>query len=352
VALLCEAWLLATPQPQRPFIAPTGAAISSVLAAYAGGDDLAVSRWIPSIGYWGLASLKEVEQILDASPAPNRTKAAFVLEIIAGGRDAVRHSFHELGLSWLGKGAKPLGTEPATDRFEVLWHQTAIAAAQGQLRFPTQQAFLDAIQPRFEDARRRGVEPPNRFPLARAIAAAGLCCWDPREQAAMTSSGGFVMAFGPVQHTGSREYAVVLFEKAAELEPLRAEALVRGALLLHQGGHDRKAAEWLERVPPHDDLVLGYVQHLTHGRVLDALDRPLDAAAAYRRALETVPGTQTAGIGLAAALLRAGQVDEAMTAAAAARRPAASEAPRLTFHLADSRFIPQWLSEIRRQRLR
>ena len=51
-------------------------------------------------------------------------------------------------------------------------------------------------------------------------------------------------------------------------------------------GRHETALGFLERVPAHDDVPLGYVQHLTRGHVFDELNRPADAAAAYRRALD------------------------------------------------------------------
>jgi cytochrome c-type biogenesis protein CcmH/NrfG len=106
-------------------------------------------------------------------------------------------------------------------------------------------------------------------------------------------------------------------------------------------------------VPAHDDMMLGYVQHLTRGHVLDELDRPADAAAAYRRALEFMPTPQGAAIGLAAALLRSGDAEAAAAAAIAAKRlPRLSYGadPRVRFRQADARFLPLWLAEIRKLR--
>jgi hypothetical protein len=97
--------------------------------------------------------------------------------------------------------------------------------------------------------------------------------------------------------------------------------------------------------------VIGYVQHLTHARVLDALDRPADAAGAYRAALAITPPGQHAGIGLAAALLRSGQVHEAVAAGDAARSMNTENAGhQLAFNRGDGRFVSRWLAEIRRMR--
>ena len=64
-----------------------------------------------------------------------------------------------------------------------------------------------------------------------------------------------------------------------------------------------------------------------------------------------MPTSQSAAIGLAAALLRAGDTEAAAQAAVSAKRlPRVSLGadPRVTFRRADARFIPSWLAEIRR----
>ena len=89
---------------------------------------------------------------------------------------------------------------------------------------------------------------------------------------------------------------------------------------MHGAGRTEQARSWLEQVPPHADRVVGNVQQLTHGRVLDRLDRAGDAADASRKALAIEPHAQRAAIGLAAALMRTGAEEEAGRAAADTRR--------------------------------
>lgn len=103
------------------------------------------------------------------------------------------------------------------------------------------------------------------------------------------------------------------------------------------------------------------MHHWTHARLLDAVDRPADAAAAYRRALAFGPKSQAATIGLAAALQRAGRGEESAKAAADARAIHGVVSPMETASRAfgdsmptldrgDNRFVPQWLAEVRRLR--
>jgi tetratricopeptide (TPR) repeat protein len=212
---------------------------------------------------------------------------------------------------------------------------------------------VDAAGARLDDARRRGVALETRMPLARAFTSALMCCWT-------RSPGELVRSFRDLSRSRvTLAGALAQFEEAAREPALRAEALVRGATLLFDSNRRPDALAWLERVPDQSDPVVGYAQHWTHARILDD-DRPADAAAAYRRALAVAPKSQTAAIGLAAALQRAGRAEDSATAAADARRmhvisPAefgrrAPEDLMLTFDRGDRRFVPQWLAELRRLR--
>jgi hypothetical protein len=155
--------------------------------------------------------------------------------------------------------------------------------------------------------------------------------------------------------------ALSQFEVAAREPALRTEALIRGARLLLDNNRGTDALAWLERVPDSSDHVLAYAHHWTHARFLDSVNRPADAAAAYRQALAFAPGSQVAAIGLAAALQRAGRAEESAKAAADARAmhvvisPADSATRAVgdlmhAFDRGDNRFVPQWLGEVRRLR--
>jgi hypothetical protein len=282
----------------------------------------------------------------------SRARAAFVLEV------AVRNGIGESQLSLIGRSmvvgrSTSLGTDPAEDQFEILFHQVTIGLLQDGLDVTPLNDYVDAVQSKLEDARRRGVALETRIPLARAFTSALLCCW--------TRSGVVVRTFRNLSRSRvTLADALAQFEEAAREPPLRAEALVRGAKLLVDNNRGTDALAWLERVPDHSDQVLGYVHHWTLARLLDNVDRPADAAAAYRRALEFGPRSQAATIGLAAALQRAGRAEESAKAAADARAmlvvsPAESATRALgdlmpQFDRGDFRFVQQWLAEVRRLR--
>ena len=345
----------ASQAPQRPpYPVPTADAIKQVLAAYAGGDDLAVGNWLSTRQRWTIEAYRDFESAVRGNNVPHRVRLAFAIEAVVAGRDPFfPDRLLNIGRELLENDAKPLGIDAEADRFEVLWHQTAIAAMESTESFTRLRRYVDEIAPRYDSARRRGFDVPTRFLLARGHAALGVCC---REQMPGPSPGIITIVNYRPRVEGEMptlDGAVLFFRQAAAIPALEVEALIRAGVAMHGAGRHEAALGFLERVPAHDDMPLGYVQHLTRGHVIDELNRPADAAAAYRRAMEYMPTSQSAAIGLAAALLRAGDTEAAAQAAVSAKRlPRVSLGadPRVTFRRADARFIPSWLAEIRRLR--
>lgn len=313
----------------------------AVYRAYAGGDDLAVQRWLDKlpISESPLVTLPEVRTGAPWSPVA----AAFMLEVaVANPSSAHAVSALTRGRTMVVDRPTPLGVNSAEDRFEVLWHQAALGIAQHHHAVATQDDYLLAVEPRFEAAKRRGVRLVSRLPLARAMVAAAKCCDGQGRATPRRSSSGQLLEL-PTLDT-----AVEYFDLAAEQEDLRAEALIRSAKLLHDAGQHAAAAERFRQVPPDVPPTLMYVHHLTHARVLDTLDRPAEAIAEYERALAALPTGQLAGIGLAAAYLRFGRTADAARMADAARRmPPLPGRGFLEFDGADFRLVGGWLNEIR-----
>jgi len=102
---------------------------------------------------------------------------------------------------------------------------------------------------------------------------------------------------------------------------------------------------------PTPDSELAYWYGLWKGRILDALNRPADAAAAYQQALDVSPTGQAAGVGLALSLFKQNHRDEAVAAAARVRdMPSNSLDPWWTYAKGDARFIDDWLADLRKAR--
>jgi len=313
-------------------------------AAYANGDDTAVERWVatlpPTASPFG--TLAE----LQADAPWNPVAAAFLLEVAAA------HSHDGRAVSALNRGRtiilrRParIGDNPAEDRFEILWHQAALGISQRHHSVTNREAYLEIVVPRFEEAAARGVRLKTRMTLHQAVTASELCC------NGLTRIPPPRSADGQPRPRPSVDHAVRYFDRAAEEPSLRTEALIRSGKLLFEAGRHADAITRFDAVPTEGDPALNFVRHLTHGRVLDALSRPADAARAYQRALDATPGAQLAAIGLAAAHLRAGNTAEAARVADLARRMSPIPGRGFNeFDAGDYRFVRSWLAEIRRLR--
>jgi tetratricopeptide (TPR) repeat protein len=352
VGLLMVAGASILAAPQVPGPVAVDKALEDAISAYSAGDDGAVERWLSMAHLSPRVHYTRFEAAM-VRPAPwSRARAAFVLEV------AVRNGIGESQLSSIGRAmvigrSTALGVDAAEDRFEILFHHVTIGLLQERMAVKPLDDYVDAVGSKLDDARRRGVALETRIPLARAFTSALLCCWT-------RSSGVLIRTFRDLSRSRvTLADALAQFEEAAREPPLRPEALIRGAKLLFDNNRRADALAWLERVPNHSDQVLGYVHHWTHPRLLDNIHRPVDAAAAYRRALAFAPRSQAATIGLAAALQRAGRAEESARAAADARAmhvvilPPESATRDLgdlmpTFDRGDNRFVRQWLAEVRR----
>jgi hypothetical protein len=355
--LVAGASILAAPQSRAVVPVPERAAVDQALedaiSAYSAGDDGVVERWMSMAQLSPRVHYTRFEAAM-VRPAPwSRARAAFVLEV------AVRNGIGESQLSLIGRSlvmgrSTALGIDPADDQFEILYHHVTIGLLQERMNVKPLDDYVDAVRSKLDDARRRGVALETRIPLARAFTSGLLCCW--------TRSGELIRTFRDLSRSRvTLADALAQFEEAAREPALGAEALIRGAKLLLDNNRGTDAIAWLRRVPDHSDQVLGYVHHWTHARFLDKVNRPADAAAAYRQALAFAPRSQAAAIGLAAALQRAGRPEESAKAAADARAmhvvisPAESATRTLgdlmpTFDRGDNRFVQQWLAELRRLR--
>ena len=283
----------------------------------------------------------EAAVVSGASAAARNIPAGTFVVIIPDPTTRVDQTTLVTGRTMVMNRPAKFGDDKKEDRFEILWHQTALALLQNSRSSAAQWDYLDAIWPRIDEAMKRGATDGGRIPLARGIFAAGICCpvmFGERERP--------VMMLGKAIPTMAD--ALALFERAAANPALAAEAYVRGGLLLRRERQDAEALKWFDRAPDNDDRLVQYVRHLTRGRLLDQFDRPAEAVEAYRAARAMNPESQLAGVGLAAALLRTGHADDAVKLAADVRRTKDEGPDYMTaFDRADSRFVSSWLGEIR-----
>lgn len=311
---------------------------AEVFAAYERGDDGAVRRWVSSLGERG-TPLDEIAE-LRAPYAYSRTAAAFLLEVaVARPSGALARSALNRGRTLvMNRGA--LGTSPEDDQFEVLWHHAALAVAQEHFSIPFQTSYLTEVLPRFKSTSLR-----TRLPLAYAIALAEGCC------PAGVVPDSIRWSARVFEQPPTLALALAAFDAAAGDTTLRSEALLRSAIILTRAGRHMDAVSRLERARDGLEPALAYVHRLSLGRALLEVNRPDEAALALEEAQAIEGDGQLAAIGLAAAYLQVGRIDDAAAVAARARRMPQQVGRGLeVLDRADGRFVRVWLAEIRRLR--
>ena len=281
--------------------------------------------------------------------------AAFLLELsFWGSRQGWPDAMLILGIAEdlvTGRGAAP-GSDAEQDRFEMTFHRTAVAWLISARRLAEAQDYLQRVETRIESVSRvdsaDGPLRDARLALARGVLEEAWTA--PGAPASGDRTDGLPTLTAAPQDAALRsrlEHAAMLFESAARRLEVREEALVRRAFSLHRLARNAEAAEALERLDrPLADPVVHYWRHLFLGRVLEALARPREAAAAYRAAADLTPGAQTPAVALAALFQREGQADEARRWARVAGATAVID-PWWHYWSGDLRFVSEWLSMLR-----
>jgi tetratricopeptide (TPR) repeat protein len=132
--------------------------------------------------------------------------------------------------------------------------------------------------------------------------------------------------------------------KFPETEP---EARVRAARFLYATGNFERALQLLNGLTP-TDKEIRYLADLFRGQILRSLGRSDDAVAAFRAALATWPGAQSARVALMTLHVNRGERDEAAALAEAAQTAPDSEFdPWWTYWLGDFRAYPAMLDKLR-----
>ena len=99
------------------------------------------------------------------------------------------------------------------------------------------------------------------------------------------------------------------YEDAMKSPETEVEARVRAARFLNAMGNSQRALEVLAAIKaPSPDREVHYFTDLVRGQVLRSLNRPDDAAAAFRAALVTWPDAQSARVALMTLLVNQGKV--------------------------------------------
>jgi hypothetical protein len=355
---------------RAPAEPPQRVPLDGVLSAYLDGDIGIVARtFTRSRDFEARLRISEPRELQRWLGSWDRGKAVLLLEMASTAGRGVAPQYTvvlvRIGREYLTTAGGGESAPSASPAFARLWHRAAVGLLQGFSQPSNTEEHLDALGERSRGT--PSVPLDARLVLARAVAQERRC-WDRRpaiDQAgdgvtALARAAGLIVENdldGPTKagqkaavaaHRACLREALARFEAAAAMDEARAEARVRGGWILYQEGRHADALKWLDGVVAGDDRDLAYWLALFRGRALSALNRPQDAAAAYRAAVALYPTAQAAGIGLALELMRLDRMQEAHEAARVVRTAGASATdPWSSYGAGDRRFFDLWIDQLR-----
>ena len=254
--------------------------------------------------------------------APRRT-AVFALELAVAGLQSRNQYARDEGGRLLAEYGTRIRRPEGADAFECTWLWTEAAALEGVFMPDNAMLFV----PRAVD----------RCPgQARLQLAYGILS----EQQWLRGTVG-----------ASEENNILGRYQAAMKSPdTAAEARMRAAWFLWRIGRFDEAAALADVSPPAGtDADVVYLTQLVRGQILRARGRPDDAAKAYKDALTTWPGAQSARVALMTLELTRGdrqQAAQLAEAAETAATPADQADPWWTYWLGDYRIYPTVLQKL------
>jgi tetratricopeptide (TPR) repeat protein len=226
-------------------------------------------------------------------PSTKRS-AAFALDLALTGLQAESRYTKEEAGRLLAEYTVRVRTADTNDAFECAWLRTAVAGLEGLFNPATSAALVDY--------------------------AATRCPADPRLRLAVAVVHDQELAIGaPPREPGAAPQPVSEGERrildayaAAFLPGTEHEARLRGAWVHFRAGRFSDALALLDVAPgAPPDAPTRYLFDLVRGQVLRSLDRPDDAAAAFRAALDGWPKAQSARVALMTLLVSRGQLEDA-----------------------------------------
>jgi VWFA-related protein len=259
------------------------------------------------------------------SPWPNDAKrtSVFALELALAGLRSDNVFAREEGGRLLAEYHTRVRQPGGSDAFECAWFLTEAAALEGLFLPDSAMLFIPRALQRCPAA--------PRLRLAHAFVS---------EQRWLR--GGL---------TPEQEQEVVrLYEEAMKFPETEPEARVRAARFLYGLGSFERALEVLDSgtVRQSTDKEVRYLADLIRGQILRARGRSDEAVAAFRAALVTWPGAQSARVALMTLLVNRGDREEAAALAEATLTASENEFdPWWTYWLGDFRTYPALLDKLR-----
>jgi VWFA-related protein len=261
---------------------------------------------------------------MSVSPWPNDPKrtAVFALEVALAGLRSDNNFARDEGGRLLAEYHTRVRQPSGADAFECLWFLTESAALEG--------LFL----------------PDNALLfIPRALQR---CPTSPRLRLAYAFVSEQQWLRGGLTPDQERE-VVQRYEEAMKFPETEPEARVRAARFLYGlGTFDRALAVLDGGAAPSTDKEVQYFSQLIRGQILRALGRSDDAVAAFRAALATWPGAQSARVALMTLHVNRGEREEAAKLAEATQTASENEFdPWWTYWLGDFRTYPAMLDKLR-----
>jgi len=255
--------------------------------------------------------------------APKRT-AVFALELAVAALQSQNQYARDEGGRLLAEYNARVRQPEGADAFECTWLWTEVSALEGLFMPDSAMLFVPRAVERCPGE--------ARLQLAYAIIS---------EQQWLRGT------------VGSTEETSILgrYQAAMKSPDTAAEARMRAALFLYRIGKLDEALALAEGSPgAATDPYVRYLTDLVRGQILRARGRPEAAAQAYRDALTTWPGAQSARVALMTLVLSSGDRQEAAHLADAAETEAASGNqvdPWWTYWLGDYRAYPAIVAKLR-----
>jgi tetratricopeptide (TPR) repeat protein len=343
-------------------------------AAYAAGNRTAVRQALDTTERYralqaDLLRLVEAWKTDPSTPAWEAARPAFAVEVAlartltpAGTGDCAR--WMQIARDLLAQ--RPVGTAgralTAEDRLEVTIHRIAYSVLMTQSAQGSAAFYLDGIGRRLDALARL---PDGHSLVARLRLARGMLAetntrplaTDADRNAAgrrdAQDDGPFAVAPVSAAKEPGLLAAVAVFTTLLSDPDVGAEANVRAAFAWHRLDSQQRALEAVDRaLATSRDPVVTYWAQLVRGRILGAMNRLADAAAAYRQAASIVPAAQTPAVALAALSLVEGDRSAAERWAQTARTTVGADVrdPWWLYWFGDARMLDQLVATMREPR--